>query len=501
MRGKLILGNFDEYESTKYNISEGLDPYDYEISICTDLSEEFVNLILNIGEGNESDLNASIEAVIDCCEDEESMTFFKQYRNRTLELLQNAEYVTFNFDVEKICEYVKANKILRTKKIIFNDILELKAEIVTEISNTFGNDTSNIYFNVVGNNKLISFEEYKATVKVIDDIVKDIEKFNFSPMEKIMYVYDIVRDKVYVEVDENEDKNISRSLSSALLGNKIVCVGYAKIFRTILEKLGISSHEVYLYYPNKNGGHARNEVYIKDEKYAVDGVYYFDPTWDSKESENDNSYLFSYRYFAMTKPAMDLMDKGRLIDRVFPCFSDDIAYKFEEIIKEGLEKVPEEMIKSINYMSSLVYNKQLIDKFRLILYRQGITKSLLEVDTDKVIEELIPLVEYFNKPLSANILLKVLYNVRKQQYYTNPEKYPFGLNEFYKTIIESRWCFEMTGMQKLAYEIAKPKEKGRIISNQIVEYSQNTDLYRDIERVKFAKTLRRIYNNKKDNEK
>jgi len=36
----------------------------------------------------------------------------------------------------------------------------------------------------------------------------------------------------------------------------------------------------------------------------------------------------------------------------------------------------------------------------------------------------------------------------------------------------------MTGMQKLDYEIAKPKEKGRIISNQMVEYSQNTDLYR-----------------------
>ena len=408
MRGKLILSDFDEYESTKYNISEGLDPYGYEISICTDLSEEFVNLILNIGDANESDLNASIEAVIDCCEDEESMTFFKQYRNRTLELLQNAEYITFNFDVEKICEYVKANKILRTKKIIFNDILELKPEIVTEISNTFGNDTSNIYFNVVGNDKLISFEEYKATVKVIDVI----EKFNFSPMEKIMYVYDIVRDKVYAEVDENEDKNISRNLSSVLLGNKIVCVGYAKIFRTILEKLGISSHEVYLYYPNKNGGHARNEVYIKDEKYAVDGVYYFDPTWDSKKSENDNTYLFSYRYFAMTKTAMDLMDKGRLIDRIFPYFSDDIADEFEEIIKEGLEKVPEEMIKSINYMSSLVYNKYLIDKTRY-LYRQGIIKSLLEVNTDEVIEELIPLVEYFNKPLSTNILLKVLYNVRK----------------------------------------------------------------------------------------
>lgn len=155
-----------------------------------------------------------------------------------------------------------------------------------------------------------------------------------------------------------------------------------------------------------------SKTYYKS-KESYDGVYYFDPTWDSKKSENDNTYLFLYRYFAMTKVAMGLMDKGRLIDRIFPYFSDDIADEFEEIIKEGLEKVPEEMIKSINYMSSLVYNKYLIDKTRYILYRQGIIKSLLEVNTDEVIEELIPLVEYFNKPLSANILLKVLYNVRK----------------------------------------------------------------------------------------
>lgn len=137
----------------------------------------------------------------------------------------------------------------------------------------------------------------------------------------------------------------------------------------------------------------------------------------------------------MTKVAMGLMDKGRLIDRIFPYFSDDIADEFKEIVdNEGLGKVPEEMIKSINYMSILVYNKYLIDKTRYILYRQGIIKSLLEVNTDEVIEELIPLVEYFNKPLPANILLKVLYNVRKQQYYANPEKYPFGLNEFYKIL-------------------------------------------------------------------
>ena len=46
-----------------------------------------------------------------------------------------------------------------------------------------------------------------------------------------MYAYDMVRDKIYAEVDENDDKMISRNLSTALLGDKIVCLGYANVFK------------------------------------------------------------------------------------------------------------------------------------------------------------------------------------------------------------------------------------------------------------------------------
>ena len=232
---------------------------------------------------------------------------------------------------------------LKTKKILFTDIYNLDPEIISDVERSFGNDTSNIYFDVAGNVNLISFQEYKDTIKAIDNMVQEIEKYDFSPLEKIMYAYDLVRNKVYVEVDKDEDKLDSRTLSSVLLGDKIVCVGYARVFKTLLEKLGIHSREVHLNYPDRIGGHARNEIYVKDE--------------------NDISYLSSYRFFAMTKSAMDSIDNGRFIDDKFPYFSSDIMWEFEEAVDEkGFEKLPPEMIKSINHMSGLVYDKALINK-------------------------------------------------------------------------------------------------------------------------------------------
>ena len=120
---------------------------------------------------------------------------------------------------------MRRNPVLVTKKIIFEDIFDLSPKLLNEVVEAFGNKTDNIYFQISGNDKIISFKEYKNTIEVINGIVEKIERCNFSPLEKIMYVYDLVRDKVYVEASENEDKMISRNLSSALLGNKIVCVG------------------------------------------------------------------------------------------------------------------------------------------------------------------------------------------------------------------------------------------------------------------------------------
>ena len=485
MKGKLILAPNDEMELFDYNLNLGVHPFDYEISINTDLSDNFVSLISTTG-----DLEESIETSIELTDNQSCIDFYSKCKSNLPELLKNAEYVVFGFEMDEIAKYIKDNPILKTKKILFTDIYDLDPEIIDNIESAFGSETSNIYFDVAGNSNFISFQEYKDTIKAIDNMVQEIERFNFSPLEKIMYAYDLVRNKVYTEVSGDEDKLNSRTLSSVLLGDKIVCVGYARIFKTLLEKLGIHSREVHLNYPDRIGGHARNEIYIKDEKYGVDGVYYFDPTWDSKKDENDISYLSSYRFFAMTKSAMDSLDNGRFIDDKFPYFSSDIMWEFEEAVEEkGFEKLPPQIVKSINHMSGLVYDKALINKVGLL----PMAPESLRPDKDKIIDELIPLVEYFDTPLSADLMLKVLYNVRKNQYYSNPQKYHMSLNDFFQIVVKSGWVFDDDTFTRSILSELSSEQRVKIKAHQLKKYSDENDLEKNIEQVKLAKVLRLSY--------
>lgn len=496
MKGRLIISPFDEEEGLfKTSVTRGIPDFnycDYEICIRTSLEGSFEELI-----SNPYDFDESISFNIEIADDDEDVDFLEQIKNNRLEFLKNAEDIVFRYEPKRVAEFVRENPVLKTKKIIFEDYFDLDPKLANEISEAFGEETLNIYFQISGNDELITFKEYKDTVEAIDKRINDIKKYNFSPLEKIMYAYDMVRDKVYVEVDENEDKGISRNLSTALLGDKIVCLGYANVFKALIERLGIECDIIQLMQPDKKRGHARNRIFVKDDKYGVNGIYYFDPTWDNKKNESDTKFLYSYKHFAMTKIKMDEIDNGRIVEEAFPYFSSDIVLEFEEQIdKTGFEGLPEEMRKSINHMSYLVDDNTLINK----AYLDPLFPVILKPNKEKVIQRLTEFVKYFDTPLSADILLKVLYNVRKQQYYVNPEKYPFGLNEFCKTVIVSGWNFDGTSEENLMLAFARtPKEKMCVQTGQVVEYAYDTDMYENIQQVKLAKTLRRVYEHKTKN--
>ncbi len=350
-------------------------------------------------------------------------------------------------------------------------------------------DTSNIYFKIKGNYSLITFDEYKNTTYSINKKINEIERYDFSVLEKIMYVYDMVRDKVYLEVDEGEDETHSRNLSSALLGNRIVCLGYSVIFQTLLNKLGIDCYKIILDNIDSYGGHVRVAVYVKDEKYDIDGVYFFDPTWDCKRNDDDNKFLLSYKYFAMTKEKMDEYDEGRIIDRRFPYFSSDIALEFDELVDRiDLEKLPSDFILSINSMSCLVGDEDILDE----AWNDPRYIEIVNQNKDEASKKIHGLIRYFDTFINADVLLNVLYNVRKQQYYSNPEKYPFDLRDFYKTVFISNWEFddELNSFMFLCTKEEIMENK----FNKIVKCADEMELDKRIEQVKLTKTLRNIYN-------
>lgn len=491
MKGKLIFSPFDESSDYFYTeVSSGMSPYDYEISLRVPLGKSFEEII-----SNPLDFDESIDLSMDVFSDnEEQVKFLELIKNNRVCYLKNAEDIVFDYPPKKVADFVRRNPVLVTKKIIFEDIFDLSPKLLNEVVEAFGNKTDNIYFQISGNDKIISFKEYKNTIEVINGIVEKIERCNFSPLEKIMYVYDLVRDKVYVEASENEDKMISRNLSSALLGNKIVCVGYAVIFKTLLEKLGIDCREIGLKKPGKKTGHARNVIFVNDDKYDVHGVYYFDPTWDNKKNEFDNNFLYSYRYFAMTKSKMNDIDKGKLIENDFPYYSGNMAHEFKDLADMfGIENLPDDFRKSINQMSILTGGDILVNK----KFVYDFIPEECRMDKSKVYAKLVELEKYFNNPISGDILLQVLMNVRKQQYYDNPQKYPFELMDFYKTVYVSEWNFNGTNLENFMLDLAKsPKEKCQIKIEQAMRVADENNMPKEIEHVRLTRTLRNMYERK-----
>ena len=490
MTGKVILKEKDEYELYDCNLFVGEEPCDYELEIFTDLTKPFSELISSV-----KDLDASINSYLQIAEGSEIIEFYKNHQQNKQELFKNIEYVEIDYDIKKTIEYLKNNPCLKNKKIIINDYSEFSLETVQEIKSNL-TDVSNLYFNVAGNYNLISFQEYYEFVLTINSIVDDVKKYNFSEFETIMYVYDIVRDKVYQEVSENEDKHLARNLTSSLMGDKIVCLGYANIFKSILNKLGIDCQVVRLFNQDKTGGHARNEIYINDPKYNIDGVYYFDATWDRKKNSDDEKYLLSYRYFALTKEEMDYIDaitEHNYYNEVMPYSLLNLSDEFKEIIKNrDLSNIPEDMLRTINHMAIVVENKPLISKLHLLPDLPDFLKPNLK----EIQSKLDSLITYFEKPLTADIYLKALYNVRRIEYYKNPHKYPFTFFQFYQTLILSNWQFKHQGFDNLLYNMANKEEKLAMNLTDLKSYFKENDLNRQMRYLTLTRTLRNVYENK-----
>lgn len=134
---------------------------------------------------------------------------------------------------KEVAKLIKYNKFLQDKTIILDEFFNLNKETLLDIENSF-EDTSNILFNLEENNEPVTIEEYKQTLELVYSLVSKVEQYDFSPFEQLIYVYDLVRDRIYKSGDETEAIGISRSLTSVLIGEKIVCVGFSEIFQTIL---------------------------------------------------------------------------------------------------------------------------------------------------------------------------------------------------------------------------------------------------------------------------
>lgn len=152
-----------------------------------------------------------------------------------------------------------------------------------------------IDFFISENELLFTLNETLMAYQKAREYTEFVKKSGASPFEMYLMIYGYIASFAYKENEENFWT--SRGMISVLSGDDIVCVGYAELLLFMLEEVGIKAN-IQTATIEENGqtfNHMNNIVFLKDEKYKIDGVYYADCCWDAidKGMEPYLSYLFA----------------------------------------------------------------------------------------------------------------------------------------------------------------------------------------------------------------
>ena len=130
-----------------------------------------------------------------------------------------------------------------------------------------------------GHKDYYSLDELIKMDTFLDKIINKLKESSLSPLEKYLYVYRYLINHQYKQEPDEENAYLSRDLISIVNGDYIVCEGYSKLMEYLLDNLGIKSFKQTLSVSFRN--HMNNLVYIYDQKYQVNGLYYADSCWDA----------------------------------------------------------------------------------------------------------------------------------------------------------------------------------------------------------------------------
>lgn len=413
-----------------------------------------------------------------------------EYSGRELDLFTECERVAFigDIDIDDLVKYLEENPVLKTKKISIKANLNVTDEYFKKVAKLL-NMGYDIYFKVPENKRNISFSDFYRTVQKINGTVERIKSKNFSPLEICMYVFDLVCGKPYNrELDESLDY-LSRDLTSVLFGDYIVCEGYAVWMSTLLKKLGIKAQVYKLKSIIRDDiGHAQVIALVKDDKYDVHGIYYFDPTGGALE------HLSSYNFFALTKEQNEKnlvhINDGEFEDDTFGNFGYELV---EGILDNGnidFAQLDSLTRRRINDVAHFVYGHSLIalpmNFYGLDLSFEGDVLSSEEIQNK--LEELVDLID---SPIDASVKVQALINVRKREYYDEPDKFAFSEEEICAVFAKSHWKFPR-GSDKDLVEAVLGIKKLPEYRMSCEEFLKNENLDRDIAGVRATRVLNNV---------
>ena len=152
-----------------------------------------------------------------------------------------------------------------------------------------------VYVTIRYDERFNTKDKFDAKMAEIDaevaELIAEAKTFS-SEYEKVVYIYDYLKDHITYTYDYEEGTLDVYSLYGAIVKGKAVCEGYAEGFGYLLNKLNIQS--IMVTGESQGVGH-------KWAMAQLDGEWYhFDPTWDDPSSSSNLSGFAFYNYFAVT---------------------------------------------------------------------------------------------------------------------------------------------------------------------------------------------------------
>lgn len=226
-KGAIYFKPMDELVVDEYSLMGNSYDYDYTFTIAID-HEHTVDEMMS--DQNRTAVLESIKMTLMFLDDAdvELMRSIEKHRGKEMELLTECSDVYFDMDfsLEEIANILKSSSILGEKRTIIKCSGVFEEEYVSNLERLFKEFEDRVYFKLPLNETFISLDDFKRTTVKIKSIVERIKSFNMSPLEQVMYAYDMVRDRKFKESTASEDGREARDLTAVLFGNEIV----AKVF-------------------------------------------------------------------------------------------------------------------------------------------------------------------------------------------------------------------------------------------------------------------------------
>lgn len=298
-----LASNIKKFLSSKNESTKNLNNHRVKSGASPIFSETKVELIIGKEESlNLEELQKIIQAtrqIIDECK--ESGEFEDFYKGFTDEI---------NLVVENVHTYGDKNG--ETYQGYTND--ELRTLVDNNnylIENTEIKDGFDFYGGRSLNDEIIANRKLNDIIDFINN-----SKFSgepFSQFEKFLLAYQYVANRVY----KNAGK--PRWVPNIMTSDNIVCTGYANLLKYICDNIGIECQCQDLVVNHlKNGevdkieDHTNNVVYIKDDKYGIDGLFYCDACWDSPKQ---GAFAQSYDVAFFNYCCLSVDDIGNMLEK------------------------------------------------------------------------------------------------------------------------------------------------------------------------------------------